>query len=86
MGLDINKFTLTKSAWDILYPKMILHLSFSVYHLQEADIWHTGDTLIKSFCDGTGITNIVGKPFTLENPTRPSTVQKTAKDLLEFQN
>lgn len=28
MGLDINKFTLAKSAWDILYPKLILHLSF----------------------------------------------------------
>lgn len=28
MGLNINKFTLTKSAWDVLYPKLILHLSF----------------------------------------------------------
>lgn len=58
MGLDINKFTLTKSTWDILYPKLILHLSFSVFHLQEVDIWHAGDTLIKSFCDSTGTANM----------------------------
>lgn len=87
MGLDINKFTLTKSTWDILYPKLILHLSFFLSISSSrgrylACRWYINQKLLWQYQHNQH----VGKPFTLENPTCPSTVQKTAKDLLEFQN
>lgn len=85
--LDINKFPLTKSAWDILHPKLILHLSFLLSISSSrggylACRWYINQKLLWQYRHNQH----VGKPFTLENSTRPSTVQKTAKDLLEFQN